>query len=115
MTAELDKAGTSAAEYLQEQFGLESVGQSMVWQLASGNTATFNEVTLSFEQVRDETFVTFDVNGRDQSLLTAESLSDLNSLEFQQFYPAVGREIEGKVDVLDALAVVLGSYFKKAT
>lgn len=101
LTAELDKAGTSAAEYLQEQFGLESVGQSMVWQLASGNTATFNEVTLSYEQVRNETLVTFDVNGRDQSLLTAESLADLNSLEFQQFYPAVGREIEGKIDVLD--------------
>ncbi|HCG7141894.1 ParB/RepB/Spo0J family partition protein [Vibrio parahaemolyticus] len=101
LTAELDKAGTNAAEYLQEQFGLESVGQSVVWQLASGDTATFNEVTLSYEQVRDETLVTFDVNGRDQSLLTAESLSDLNSLEFQQFYPAVGREIEGKIDVLD--------------
>ncbi|NVJ68470.1 MAG: chromosome partitioning protein ParB, partial [Gammaproteobacteria bacterium] len=70
LTAELDKAGTNAAEYLQEQFGLESVGQSMVWQLASGDTATFNEVTLSYKQVRDETLVTFDVNGRDQSLLT---------------------------------------------
>ncbi|EGR2303165.1 ParB/RepB/Spo0J family partition protein [Vibrio parahaemolyticus] len=101
LTVELDKAGTNAAEYLQEQFGLESVGQSMVWQLASGNTATFNEVRLSYEQVRNETLVTFDVNGRDQSLLTAESLADLNSLEFQQFYPAVGREIEGKIDVLD--------------
>ncbi|PQJ37869.1 chromosome partitioning protein ParB [Vibrio campbellii] len=101
LTAELDKAGANADEYLREQFGFESVGQSMVWQLASGNTAKFNEVTLSFEQVRDETFVTFDVNGRDQSLLTVESLSDLNSLEFQQFYPAVGREIDGKVDVLD--------------
>ncbi|MCG9569064.1 ParB family protein [Vibrio chagasii] len=101
LTEELDKAGTNAAEYLQEQFGLESVGHSVVWQLASGNTATFNEVTLSYEQVSNETFVTFDVNGRDQSLLTVESLSDLNSLEFQQFYPAVGREIDGKVDVLD--------------
>ncbi|HAS6064653.1 TPA: ParB/RepB/Spo0J family partition protein [Vibrio vulnificus] len=101
LTAEMEKAGTNAAEFLQAQFGIESVGQSMNWQLASGNTATFNEVTLSYEQVRDETFVTFNVNGRDQSLLTAESLSDLNSLEFQQFYPAVGREIDGKVDVLD--------------
>ncbi|MCG9607984.1 ParB family protein [Vibrio chagasii] len=101
LTEELDKAGTNAAEYLQEQFGLESVGHSVVWQLASGNTATFNEMTLSYEQVSNETFVTFDVNGRDQSLLTVESLSDLNSLEFQQFYPAVGREIDGKVDVLD--------------
>lgn len=42
-----------------------------------------------------------DVNGRDQSLLTKESLVDLDSLEFQQFYPAVGREIDGHIDVLD--------------
>jgi ParB family chromosome partitioning protein len=101
LTAELDKVDTNAAEFLQAQFGIDSVGQSLIWQLVSGNTATFNEVTLSYEQLRDETLVTFDVNGRDQSLLTAESLSDLNSLEFQQFYPAVGREVDGKIDVLD--------------
>ncbi|MCU8278076.1 ParB/RepB/Spo0J family partition protein [Vibrio vulnificus] len=101
LTAEMEKAGTNAAEFLQAQFGIESVGQSMNWQLASGNTATFNEVTLSYEQVRDNTYVTFEVNGRDQSLLTKDSLSDLASLEFQQFYPAVGRELNGKIDVLD--------------
>lgn len=101
LTTEMEKAGTNAAEFLQARFGIESVGQSMSWQLASGNMATFNEVTLSYEQVRDKTLVTFDVNGRDQSLLTAESLSDLNSLEFQQFYPVVGRETEGKIDILD--------------
>ena len=101
LTAELDKVDTNAAEFLQAQFGIDSVGQSLVWQLVSGNTASFNEVTLSYEQLRDETLVTFDVNGRDQSLLTAESLSDLNSLQFQQFYPAVGREVDGKIDVLD--------------
>ena len=101
LTSELEKSGQNTAEYLQKQFGLESVGQSMVWQLASGKTAAFNEVTLSHLQVKDETYVTFDVNGRDQSLLTKESLEDLNSLEFQQFYPAVGREVEGKIDILD--------------
>lgn len=101
LSRELENSGQSAGEYLRGQFGVESVGHSMAWQLASGASATFNEVTLSYEQVRDETYVTFDVNGRDQSLLTKESLEDLNSLEFQQFYPAVGREIDGKIDVLD--------------
>ena len=101
LTAEMEKAGTNTAEFLKTQFGIDSVGQSMVWQLASGNTAVFNEVTLSYKQIRDDTFVTFDVNGRDQSLLNKESLEDLNSLEFQQFYPAVGREIDGKIDILD--------------
>lgn len=101
LNTELEKSGQNAAEYLQQKFGLESVGQKMVWQLASGTTATFNEVTLSYEQVRQNTVVTFDVNGRDQSLLTKESLEDLDSLEFQQFYPAVGRDIDGHIDVLD--------------
>ena len=101
LTVEMEKAGTNSADFLRTHFGIDSVGQSMIWQLVSGETAVFNEVTLSYEQVRDETFVTFDVNGRDQSLLTKESLVDLDSLEFQQFYPAVAREIDGKLDVLD--------------
>ncbi|PMM00503.1 chromosome partitioning protein ParB [Vibrio kanaloae] len=101
LNTELEKSGQNASEYLQQKFGLESVGQKMVWQLASGITAAFIEVTLSYEQVKQNTAVTFDVNGRDQSLLTKESLVDLDSLEFQQFYPAVGREIDGRIDVLD--------------
>lgn len=101
LSNELEKSGQSSAGYLKQQFGIEAVGQSMVWQLASGAVATFDEVTLSYGQVRDNTYVTFDVNGRDQSLLTKESLEDLSSLEFQQFYPAVGYEIDGKIDVLD--------------
>ncbi|MGR5478186.1 ParB family protein [Vibrio chagasii] len=101
LSTELEKSGQNAEDYLIEKFGLESVGQKMVWQLASGSTATFNEVALSYDQVKQNSFVTFDVNGRDQSLLTKESLEDLNSLEFQQFYPAVGRELDGRIDVLD--------------
>ncbi|CAH7159777.1 ParB/RepB/Spo0J family partition protein [Vibrio splendidus] len=101
LSTELEKSGQNAENYLRTKFGLESVGQKMVWQLASGSTATFNEVTLSYDQVKQNSFVTFDVNGRDQSLLTKESLEDLNSLEFQQFYPAVGREVDGQIDVLD--------------
>ncbi|EEX38450.1 ParB/RepB/Spo0J family partition protein [Vibrio metschnikovii] len=101
LSSELTKAGENTAHYLQNIFGIESVGNSVAWQLESGAQAIFNEVTLSYEQVRDKTCVTFEVNGRDQSLLTKDSLSDLASLEFQQFYPAVGREIDGKIDVLD--------------
>ncbi len=101
LTRELEKTGHTVADYLQQKFGIESVGQSMLWQLESGQTATFNEIALSYEQVRDNTYVTFDVNGRDQSMLTKESLQDLNSLEFQQFYPAVGREVDGRFDILD--------------
>ncbi len=68
----------NVSEYLQAQFELDVVGQNVIWQLASGEVATFNEVELSYQRVSEDTFVTFDINGRDQSLLTAESLEDLN-------------------------------------
>lgn len=100
LSNELQKSGEDTT-YLAEHFGIAAVGQQYVWNLASGATATFSELTLSYEQVRDNTFVTFDVNGRDQASLTAESLADLDSLALQQFYPAVGHEVDGKIDILD--------------
>ncbi|GEK16029.1 ParB family protein [Aliivibrio fischeri] len=101
LSSELEKVGGNTTEFLASYFGIESVSQSIEWTLASGTKALFNEVTLSHVQVKEDTVVTFHVNGRDQSLLTKESLEDLNSLEFQQFYPAVGRQVDGKIDVLD--------------
>jgi ParB family chromosome partitioning protein len=98
---ELSKNGEDVQQYLQDKFGFESVGKNMLWHLDSGSTANFTELTLSYDQVRDDTFVTFDINGRDQALLTNESLEDLASLNFQQFYPAVGRDVQGKIDILD--------------
>ncbi|CCN38604.1 Plasmid partition protein, ParB [Vibrio nigripulchritudo MADA3029] len=101
LAEEMAKSGVNTAEFLAQKFGVHTVGQSTEWTLQSGETAVFDELTLSYEQVRDETFVTFDINGRDQSLLTPESLEDLNSLEHQQYYPAVGRVVDGNIDVLD--------------
>lgn len=101
LNTELENAGENTQAFLQRHFGVESVGQPVIWTLASGQTATFTELALTYEQVKNDTVVAFDVNGRDQSLLTKESLLDLNSLSFQQFYPAVGREIDGKIDILD--------------
>ena len=61
LTSELEKSGQDSVEYLKQQFGIESIGKSMTWQLASGVSATFTEVTLSHKQVRDNTYVTMDV------------------------------------------------------
>lgn len=101
VSLELKKSGKDVTSFLTDHFGLESVSKSVEWTLLSGEKVLFNEISLSYEQVRDNTFVTFDVNGRDQSLLTKESLEDLSSLAFQQFYPAVGYQADGKIDVLD--------------
>lgn len=98
---DLEATGGELHSYLKETFGAAVGSKQVTWSLASGATASFFEVELTYEQVQQNTMVTFDVNGRDQSLLTKESLEDLNSLNFQQFYPAVGREVEGCIDVLD--------------
>jgi ParB family transcriptional regulator, chromosome partitioning protein len=101
LSTELQQSGEDRDRYLAEHFGLAAVGQQHIWKLASGASATFSELMLTYEQVRDETFVQFDVNGRDQTALTPESLADLDSLALQQFYPAVGHESHGKINILD--------------
>ncbi|TFH89699.1 ParB family protein [Vibrio ouci] len=101
LSSELEKAGESTQAFLESHFGLGNVGKPVEWRLASGDTAVFHEIMLTYDEVKANTFVTFDINGRDQSQLTRESLMDLNSLAYQQFYPAVGREVDGKIDILD--------------
>jgi len=42
------------------------------------------------------------VNGRDQAFLTQESVSDIaRTIKLQQFFPAIGREVEGRIEILD--------------
>lgn len=96
-----DLLETPISDVLATHLGIHSVGKSRVWTLKSGRKATFTEVTLTHEQVKHNTTVTFTVNGRDQSTLTKESLKDLDTLEQQQFYPAIGRRVAGKIDLLD--------------
>lgn len=96
-----DLLETPISDVLAAHLGIHSVGKSRVWTLKSGRKATFTEVTLTHEQVKNNTTVTFTVNGRDQSTLTKESLKDLDTLEQQQFYPAIGRRVAGKIDLLD--------------
>ena len=99
--SEAEAAGVPLKEILGTMLGEANVGKESVWQLASGNTARFTEVVLTYEQVLEQVVVRFEVNGRDQEALTEESLSNLDSMEHQQFYPAVARMNEGKIEILD--------------
>ena len=99
---EAEKSKTPLEDVLSHHLGVVSVGQSKIWTLKSGQKATFTPVTLSYEQLKSNTGVTFEINGREQSLLTEESLQDLSTLDDQQFYPAIGRRLaDNKIDVLD--------------
>ena len=70
--------------------------------LASGKKATFELTTIAAEQLEHDTYVDLLTNGRDQSALTPESLADITrTITLQQFFPAIGRKINGKIEILD--------------
>ncbi|MDC9615952.1 ParB family protein [Xenorhabdus khoisanae] len=70
--------------------------------LASGQTAMFQLEHIPADKLESETTVNFLVNGRDQSALTKESVSDIiRTINLQQFFPAIGRRIDGKIEILD--------------
>ena len=81
---------------------LKDEGQSRVFTLKSGKQAKFESVSILSGDIESRTFVDPDINGRDQSLLTPDSLSDISrTIKLQQFFPAIGREINGKIEILD--------------
>ncbi|HIF9186504.1 TPA: ParB family protein [Photobacterium damselae] len=98
---DLEITGTSLQEYLINTFGIEAATNEVEWILESGKKETFVEVKLSYEQVKKETFIDFKVNGRDQGLLNQNNLSDLSTLDYQQFYPAIGCRNENLINILD--------------
>ncbi|ODB35878.1 hypothetical protein BB427_16355 [Pseudoalteromonas sp. BMB] len=93
--------GVDLRETLQDRFGIVNDPKKYDWKLDSGRVVTFYEVELDYETIRDQTFVRFNVNGRDQTYLNKESLSDLDSLADQQFYPAIARAVDDKFEILD--------------
>ncbi|PCD85930.1 ParB family protein [Vibrio mediterranei] len=98
---DLEATGGNLQSYLRDTFGVTTETKEVVWKLASGAKATFLEVGLTYEQVKNETLVEFDINGRDQQYLTAENLSDLSTMDYQQFYPAITIRKDGKISFLD--------------
>lgn len=98
---DLEVTGTDLQEYLANTFGIETASNEVEWTLESGKKETFVEVKLSYEQVKKETYIDFQINGRDQELLNQNNLSDLSTLDFQQFYPAIGCRVDNLINILD--------------
>lgn len=70
--------------------------------LKSGKSAIFHLVHVPAAELESKTFVRFLVNGRDQTALTPESLIDITrTIKLQQFFPAIGYRINGKIEILD--------------
>ncbi|MBQ4839775.1 ParB family protein [Pseudoalteromonas luteoviolacea] len=101
LSSQIEISGEDVTGYLKQHFGVESIGKTSHWQLASGQQASFTEMVLDHTQLKNDTEVNFDINGREQALLNEESVADLDSLTYQQFHPAVARYKNGKIEILD--------------
>ena len=84
---------------------MQSIGKApaeKVFTLKSGNQAKFTLSTILNGDIEEKTFVDPAVNGRDQRYVTPESVSDITrTINLQQFFPAIGRVINGCIEVLD--------------
>ncbi|MDQ9128516.1 ParB family protein [Serratia fonticola] len=73
-----------------------------VFTLASGRKAVFTKVTVPAADVETKTYVLQEINGRDQSALTPESLQDITrTISLQQFFPAIGVRRDNRIEILD--------------
>lgn len=73
-----------------------------VFTLKSGAQARFVLTKILHDEIETQTFVDATVNGRDQAFLTRESVSDISrTIRLQQFFPAIGREVNGRTEILD--------------
>lgn len=91
--------GNSSSEFARM---LEGEGNSRTFILKSGNQAKFVSTVVLSGDIESKTFVDSTVNGRDQTMLTPESVSDISrTIKLQQFFPAIGREVNGRIEILD--------------
>ena len=73
-----------------------------VFTLKSGAQARFVLTKFLHDDIEAQTFADAAVNGRDQAFLTRESVSDISrTIRLQQFFPAIGREVDGRTEILD--------------
>lgn len=101
MKKELKGLGRSVSESSFSKKLSETDG-NRTFVLKSGVEASFTLTHVLHDEIEKQTFVDAGVNGRDQSFITKESVSDIaRTIKLQQFFPAIGREVEGRIEVLD--------------
>lgn len=81
---------------------IDGSSNSRTFTLASGKTACFARKLIHHADIEKSTFVDPQVNGRDQSTLSEESVKDIiRTIPLQQFFPAIGRENQGRIEIMD--------------
>ena len=78
--------GNSNSEFARM---LEGDGEIKTFTLKSGKQAKFIKTVVLSGDIESKTFVDASVNGRDQTMLSRESVSDITrTIKLQQFFPA---------------------------
>ncbi|EKH8692283.1 ParB/RepB/Spo0J family partition protein [Salmonella enterica] len=91
--------GNSNSEFARM---LEGDGDIKTFTLKSGKQAKFVKTVVLSGEIESKTFVDASVNGRDQAMLSRESVTDISrTIKLQQFFPAIGREVNGRIEILD--------------
>lgn len=81
---------------------LNETESARTFTLKSGATARFTLTKILHDDIETQTYVDTTINGRDQAFLTEESVSDIaRTIKLQQFFPAIGREVNGRIEILD--------------
>lgn len=81
---------------------LSETDSARTFTLKSGAVARFTLTKVLHDDIETQTYVDAAVNGRDQAFLTKESVGDISrTITLQQFFPAIGREVDGLIEVLD--------------
>jgi ParB family chromosome partitioning protein len=91
--------GNSNSEFARM---LDGDGDVKTFTLKSGKQAKFVKTVVLSGEIEAKTFVDTSVNGRDQTMLSRESVNDISrTIKLQQFFPAIGREVNGRIEILD--------------
>lgn len=78
------------------------VERNQVFTLKMGRKVSFKLERVPAAEVSNVTFVNQETNGRDQLALTKESLRPIiRTIKFQQFFPCIGVQRDGKIEILD--------------
>lgn len=91
--------GSESSDFIRS---LDNKGGEKIFTLKSGQQAKFTLTSIVSGEIEDKTFVDPAVNGRDQRNVTPESVSDITrTITLQQFFPAIGRAVGDRIEVLD--------------
>lgn len=76
--------------------------RSQVFTLKTGRKVSFKLERVPAAEVSNAIFVNQETNGRDQLALTKESLRPIiKTIKFQQFFPCIGVQRDGRIEILD--------------